>query len=53
MADHAGNVWLAERETEDSKLAVKYCGGCLGGRNSQYHRKVHWKVGLLPAKMEA
>ena len=46
-ADHMSEAGLAEWETKDSKpLAVKYCGGCDGGRNSQSHRRVHWKVGL-------
>ena len=45
--DCAGEVALADRESKDSKpLAVKYCGGCDGGRESQSHRRVHWKVGL-------
>ena len=29
--DHVGEVGLAEQETKDSKLAVKYCGGCDSG----------------------
>ena len=37
---------LAEWKTKDSKpLAIKYCRGCNSRRNSQSHRRVHWKVG--------
>ena len=44
---HVGKVGLAEWEPKDSKpLAVKYCGGCDGGRNCQSHKRVHKKVGL-------
>ena len=32
-----GEVGLAEQETKDSELAVNYCGGCHGGRNSPSH----------------
>ena len=45
--DEAG---LAKQETEDSKLAVKYCGSCNGRRNSQSHRRVYGKVGLEQSK---
>ena len=46
-ADLAGEVGLAEQETKDSNLqALKHCGDCDGGRNSQSHRRVYWKVGL-------
>ena len=39
VADLSRKVALAKQETKDSKpLAVKYCGGCKGGRNSQSHR---------------
>ena len=44
--DSVGEAGLAEWETNGSKLAVKYCGGCDGGRNSQSQRRVGWKVGL-------
>ena len=38
-----GEEGLADRGTKDSKrLAVKSCRDCEGGRNSQYHRRVHW-----------
>ena len=34
---------------KDSKpLAVKTCGGCSGGKNSQTHRRVHWSVPCDP-----
>ena len=47
VADCSGKVGLAEWETKDSKpLAVNYCRGCDGGRNSQSYRRVCWKVGL-------
>ena len=47
-ADCAGEERLADQETEDSKplLSVKYCGGHKGGRNSQSHRRVLWKLQL-------
>ena len=32
--DLAGKVGLVEQETKDSKLAINYCGGLDGGRNS-------------------
>ena len=35
---------LTEGETETQDLTVDY-GGCHGGRNSQSHMRVHWKVG--------
>ena len=38
-ADHRGEAGLAEWETKDSKLAVNYCRGCHGGRNSQSHKR--------------
>ena len=46
-----GRLWgkrvLADWETKDSRpLAVKYCEGCEGGRNSQSYKRVHWKVRL-------
>ena len=44
--DCRGEAGLAEWESKESKLAVKYCGGCNGGRNSQFRRRVRWKVGL-------
>ena len=34
----------------DSELTVDYDRGCHSGRNSQYHTRVHWKVGLEPSK---
>ena len=48
--DHMGKAGLAEQETKDSKVVVKYYGGCNGGRNSQSHGRVHWKVGLEQSK---
>ena len=39
VADCVGKAGLAERETKDLKLAVNYCGGCHGGRNSQSHMR--------------
>ena len=54
IADPTGKVGLAVWETEDSKpLAVKYCGGCEGRRNSQSRRRVCWKVGLEQWKQVA
>ena len=45
MADHVGEAGMADWEAKDSKpLAVKYCGGYKGGKNSQFHRRVRWKV---------
>ena len=42
---------LAEQKTKDSKLAIKYWGeGGDRGRNSQSHRRVHWKVELEQSK---
>ena len=43
-----GKVGVADWKTKDSKpLTVKSWGrGCKGGRNSQSHRRVHWKPGL-------
>ena len=46
VADHMDEAGLAEWESKDSKLAVKYCRGCNSGKNSQFHRRVHWKGGL-------
>ena len=46
VTDHMGKVGLAEGETENSNLAIKYYRGCDGGRNSQCHRRVCCKVGL-------
>ena len=47
VVDYMGEAGLAGPETKDSKpLAVKYYGDCEGGRNSQSHRRVPWKVGL-------
>ena len=51
--DHAEEAGLAEWETKDSKVAVKYCRGCHGRRNSQSHMRVHWKVGLEQSKRVA
>ena len=35
---------VSAQEKEASKpLAVETCGGCDSGRNSQPHRRVHWK----------
>ena len=50
VADCMVEVGLAECETKDSKLAVKYCRGCHDGRNSQSHTRVPWKVGLEQSK---
>ena len=50
VVDHMGKERLAERETKDSKLAVKYCRGCYSKRNSQSHRRIHGKVGLEQSK---
>ena len=42
----AGEQGLADRETKDSKpLAVKYCGGCEGERNSKSHGRVPLESG--------
>ena len=54
VADLSRKVALAKQETKDSKpLAVKHCGGCKGRRNSQYYRRVRWKVGLDWSKQAA
>ena len=53
-ADCAGKAELADHRTKDSRPpAVKFCGGCKGGRNSLSHRTVHWKVGLEQSKWAA
>ena len=52
--DCVGEEGLADWETKDSKpLAVKYCEGCDGRRNSQSHRRVGWKVRLELRKQAA
>ena len=48
-----GKMVLAEWETKDSKLAVKYCRGCHSRRNAQSHRRVCWKVGVEHSKLAA
>ena len=54
VADLSRKVALAKQETKDSKpLAVKHCGGCKGGRNSQSHRRVCWKGGLEQSEQAA
>ena len=40
VTDCEGEAGLAEEETKDSKVAVKYCRGCHGERNSKSHRRV-------------
>ena len=52
--DCVGEEGLADWETKDSKpLAVKYCGGCEGERNSLSHRRVCREVGLEQSKRAA
>ena len=46
VVDHMGEVVLAEQETKDSKIAIRYRRGCDSRRNSQCHRRVCCKVGL-------
>ena len=47
VSEYVGEVGLSDQETKDSKpLAIKFYGGCEGWRNSQSHRRVHWKMGL-------
>ena len=53
VTDHMGKVGLAEGETENSNLAIKYYRGCDGGRNSQSHKRVCWKVNLEQRKLAA
>ena len=54
VANCVGQVWLADQETKDAKpLTAKYCGGCEGRRNPQFHRRVHWKVVLQWSKRTA
>ena len=38
-ADHVDDAGLAEWGNKDLKLAVNYCKGCHGGRNSQSHTR--------------
>ena len=33
----------AQKKKASKPLAVKICGGCSSGRNSQPHRRVHWR----------
>ena len=36
--------WVPEQEKKASKhLAVRICGGCSSRRNSQPHRRIHWR----------
>ena len=54
VADPMGEAGLTDRDTKNSKLlALKYCGGCESGRNSQSHKRVCWKVGLEQSKQMA
>ena len=47
--DRLWDPGFQHRETKDSKpLAVKICGGCGGERNSQPHRRVHWRNPWAP-----
>ena len=42
--DHATQGSIPAQGNEASKpLTVKTCEGCGGGRNSQPHRRVHWR----------
>ena len=44
-----GQAELADWETKHLKpLAVKFCGGCGGGRNSQSYKRVPWRGPLDP-----
>ena len=45
-----GDGW---RENWDSELTVDYSKDCNGGRNSQFHKRGCWKVGLEPSKRAA
>ena len=40
VADCVGEMGLAEQvKTQTTQVAVNYCQGCHGGRNSQYHMR--------------
>ena len=48
-----GEVVLAEQETKDSKIAIRYRRGCDSRRNSQSHRRGCGKMGLEQSKQVA
>ena len=53
MVADTGEVGLAEWETKDSKLSVKYCGGLPQWEKLSSHERVHWKVVLETSKQVA